>query len=209
MYPSMHVVPANWSDRIMNPATGRWVGCKNPLEFEASFQRSDNAPRCTEKFATEGEGHEWCKKMLVNNWTTPARRNDDGSRVATGRENFHEPFDYGTGHGVSRWSKQVWADVHQIQKDYVRETSEAWRAAGELSKGTLARLAELRWEMSATRVPYLGKMTSGRRAVADFRARARAELAKLEVESPPLGNLREVLQEAGARRDRRVARVIP
>jgi hypothetical protein len=64
----------------------------------------------------------------------------------------------------------------------------------------------------AAKVPHptiAGKMTSERRGVAGFRERARVELKKLEAELLPLGNLREVLQEAGARRDRRVDRVIP
>lgn len=211
MYPSMHVVPANWTTREFNPKTKRWHEVKTPLKFEASFQRSDLAPRYSEKFATEDEGHKWCRQMARNNWTTPARRNDDGSKVATGREWF-EPFEYGTDHGVSRWSGQVWAAVHQSQKDYVRETSEAWWKAGELSKDRLARIEELKRESMAAKVPHptiAGKMTSERRGVAGFRERARVELKKLEAELLPLGNLREVLQEAGARRDRRVDRVIP
>jgi hypothetical protein len=149
--------------------------------------------------------------VVPANWT-PARRNDDGSKVATGRETYCEPFEYGTDHGVSRWSGQVWTAVHQIQKDYVRETSEAWRKAGELSKDRLARIEELKRESMAAKVPHptiAGKMTSERRMVAEFRERARVELEKLEAELLPLGNLREVLQEAGARRDRRVDQVIP
>lgn len=176
MYPQMHVTPGNWSNRVMNPHTGRWIHNDNPLKFEASFQRSELAPRYSEKFATEAEGHAWTRKMFLENWTTPARRDEDGEKIPTGRAYF-VPFDYGTGHGVSRWSAAKWATVHKLQAAYLKETAQAWKDAAAAPE-TLAHFAA---EKKMPRCEWRGLAFPER--------------------------LRAALREAGERRDRLVAQV--
>ena len=97
----------------------------------------------SDPFPTEAEAIAWCKKTLREWWTNPAPVKLGPREVYyTGRA-YLEPFDYGTGHGVSRWSPAKWGAVHKLQKQYLRETAQAWKDATAECRPQLDRFDEL------------------------------------------------------------------
>lgn len=223
-YPSLRVVPANWSTREMDPRTKRYRDVPNPLKFLASFQRSESGPQYTAKVATEAEGSEWCQKMLRENWTTPARKvTDYGEKIPTGTERYAhdgtvyrpEPFTQGPGEPatgtVRGWSKDTWEKVHKLQREYIRETAQAWKDAAVVANSFFARRAQLERDVVANRVPHPccpEYLTSSRDYVNAHREKACAELAKLPKTPTWPPNLVAVIEAAAARRDAAVAKVV-
>jgi len=86
-----------------------------------------------------------------NYWTTPARKvTDYGEKIPTGTERYAhdgtvyrpEPFTQGPGEPatgtVRGWPKATWEKVHKLQREYTRETAQAWKKA----RAELAKLPE-------------------------------------------------------------------
>lgn len=229
-YPSLRVSPANGSTREMAPTTKRYHDVPNPLKFLASFQRSEFGPRYTTEVATEAEGHAWTKKMLLENWTTPARKVDeDNAKIPTGTERYaHDGTVYpgtvfvqGLGEpatGTTRgWGAEKWRRVHDLQKAYIRETAEAWaRTPKGVEVAALDRWSDLQRALNSDRAPipgHPGKFTSARDMVLKYHNEVVKELETLKSGwrgfAPAwLENLRVAMAEAATRRDAAVSRVV-
>ena len=113
---------------------------KSHGEFRAALYVETNVQNASIEVAhsTEEGARKELARAIAQWWTNPpAPRDECGNpraRIPACREG-REVFDYGTGHGVSTWSPAKWEAVHRIQKDYVRETAQAWKDAAAIVAG--------------------------------------------------------------------------
>jgi hypothetical protein len=112
---------------------------------------------------------------------------------------------------VRGWPKATWEKVHKLQREYIRETAQAWKDAAGVVKPFFARRAQLERDVVADRVPHPCHpevLTSSRDYVHAHREKARAELARLPKTPAGPVDLLLAIADAGFRRDVAVSKVV-
>lgn len=159
-------------------------------------------------FTTREDAEKWTREAVRDHWTNPPPHVNEYGVTIPGRL-YETPFDYGAGHGVSNWSPAKWEAVHKLQKQYLRETAQAWKDATAECSPQLDRFDELQRAKGAKSVPApiggaAGRKTTARGCVNRYTEGARVRRTLSGRHRWP-ESLRETLREAAARRDKLVA----